>query len=557
VIKPFHLSNYIKIFIDFCKKNKLLTAILLAAFAIRIIPILWGVPLFPYVKNYHPDEPKIYIDIINFPRSYFTFEQFSGYGTFIQDTLGFLFIPLKLLKLIVNNKIYEIAVIIFARLFNAAAGTAAILFTYFLGIKIFDKKTALFASAFLAFSFYHVMNSAIITLDIVMSLVIVINFLLTLYAVNSNHIKPYIFLGIASGILLSTKITGGLFLFVPVLFNFLLFRSNVSGGLKGKDLLFVITKNLAVYILVAVLVFLLFNSYVYLYPFRYLSFLLDQKKNLIDRSYISIWQTSQQWMKRTEIAMGFPITLLFIAGLALVRKKHFKIQSLMILFIFAYYAFWRWSILPRYIISIAPIICLFAANSLTYLYEKQSMIIKGMVISITAVVLCYSGYLCFSGIKLRFDDTRTEASKYIDNNIKEGSSIGVSYVADKFSGKYHDWRYPEVNFNKFKNENFLNKPDIIILSSNDFYQVDSLLHSNKLNNKYELNKRYYREWYRYSPPSPQLLKFYDELLNKNNSGYILIKTFKKKIFVPVEFPPPEVRIYKKLSTPLMIKPSTY
>jgi hypothetical protein len=389
------------------------------------------------------------------------------------------------------------------------------------------------------------MNSSVITLDVVMSLLIIINFQLSLYAVRLNNLKSYIILGIASGILLSTKITGGLFLFIPVLLNILFFKEKISESSERKYFLIQAAKNITVYLIVSAVVFLFFNSYVYLYPEKYISFLIDQKKYLIDRTIVSFWQIPLHWMRRTEIAVGFPIAYLFIAGLTVIRK-HFKIQALLFLFILGYYAFWRWSILPRYIISIAPIICLFAANLLSYFYERRSLIIKGIVIGIIIFVLSYSAYLCFSGISLRFNDTRTEASEYIDNNIKEGSSIGISYISKIFSWKYHDWRYPEINFTKFKNEDFLKEPDVIILSSYDFYQVDSLLKSNKLNDKYELDKRYYKEWYRYSPPSPQLLKFYDKLLNQKNSGYALISTFKKKITVHVDFPPPEIRIYKKI-----------
>ncbi len=545
MIKYFHSLNFRKVLFDFYRNHKLLSIILLIGFIIRILTIFWGVPINPYVKSYHPDEPKVYIDIMNFPRSYLTFLQFKGYGTFIQNSLGLLFFPLKVLKIFSNENIYEITVIILSRFVNVIIGSATIIFTYFLASKIFDKKTALVASALIAISFYHVINSPVITLDVAISLLIVINFQLSFYAIKKNELKSYIFLGIASGILLGTKITGGLFLLIPVILNLLYTQSSSLEDLPGRKFKSKIIENLLVYLSVAVFIFLLFNSYVYLYPGRYLDFMLDQKKNLVDRSFVSIWQIPLTWIRTTGIATGLPVTLLLIFGIARMRKKNFKMQLILFLFLFEYYAFWRWSIIPRYIISVAPLICIFAGNALVYFYEKKNVIIKGIAVGVFIFTIGYSGYLCFSGILLRFTDTRTEASKYIDDNIKEGSTIGISYTSEKFSAKYHDWRYPKINYNKYKDEKFLDRPDVIILSSYDFNQVNGLLNSNKLSDKYELDKKYYREWYRYSPPNPQVIKRFDELLNQKNDDYLLIKTFKKEINVPIEFPPPEIRIYKK------------
>ena len=168
MIKYFDTSSYLgKIFN--LKSNKLLLIILLLSLIVRLLPIFWGVPLNPYVKNFHPDEPKVYFGIMNFPRSYFSFTQFKGYGTFIQHSLGFLFIPLKLVKVFGNYDLYSILVIVLARFFNIIMGTATILLTYILAVRIFEKKTALIASALLALSFFHVLNSSVITLDVVMS----------------------------------------------------------------------------------------------------------------------------------------------------------------------------------------------------------------------------------------------------------------------------------------------------------------------------------------------------------------------------------------------------
>ncbi|HSR16540.1 MAG TPA: hypothetical protein VLM39_00490, partial [Ignavibacteriaceae bacterium] len=49
-------------------------------------------------------------------------------------------------------------------------------------------------------------------------------------------------------------------------------------------------------------------------------------------------------------------------------------------------------------------------------------------------------------------------------------------------------------------------------------------------------------------PSREVFLFYENLLKKkgNKYNYRLIKKFEKKIFIPIEFPPPRVRIYENL-----------
>jgi len=95
--------------------------------------------------------------------------------------------------------------------------------------------------------------------------------------------------------------------------------------------------------------------------------------------------------------------------------------------------------------------------------------------------------------------------------------------------------------------NFLNKPEFLILNMNDAEKILNTINSGKLGQDYVLQKAYYKDWYRYSAPSPRIFKFYDDLLVKNNSGYVLEKTFQRNVNEPLEFAPPEVRIYKKIT----------
>jgi hypothetical protein len=55
------------------------------------------------------------------------------------------------------------------------------------------------------------------------------------------------------------------------------------------------------------------------------------------------------------------------------------------------------------------------------------------------------------------------------------------------------------------------------------------------------------EWYKSHPPSEEVFRFYDDILNGKGGKYKyrLIKKFERDSLIPIEFPPPMIRIYEK------------
>lgn len=49
-------------------------------------------------------------------------------------------------------------------------------------------------------------------------------------------------------------------------------------------------------------------------------------------------------------------------------------------------------------------------------------------------------------------------------------------------------------------------------------------------------------------PSEEVFRFYDNILNEKGKKYKyrLIKKFEKNIFIPIEFPPPQIRTYERV-----------
>lgn len=536
--------------------HKLLLVTLLLGFILRIFPILWGVPLTPYtssyfhdsyISSYHPDEPKVLQSLVKFPSIVFTSQPFPGYGTTLQYILGILFLPAKLffVKYMKLYTTYGLLSLILARIANVVIGTASIYFTYRLAIMLFNNKVAMFAAALLATSFYHTLNSAVFTLDVAMGFLLIINFIACFHAVNKNNRKDYILLGIVSGLLLGTKITGGIFLLIPFVLNFLIFYESQLPNIQKRSQLLQQAYNLLTYVIVAFFVFFLSNPHIFINPAKYITFFLEAKHNWLDRTQTSIVNMLGIWGKRTVVSVGLPVTGLAIFGALIPGRSNLRYKAMLLILLVSYYGFWRWMILPRYIITIAPLICIFAGNACYYLMCRKMVVFKVIGMGMLLISVGFSAYLCISGILLRLNDTRPRAAEYISKTIPDGTSIGIAYTSEKYKWKWHSWRYPKVNFKRYKEVPFLDKPDIIILSSEDFEHILKTLNSDKFKSKYVLDKSYYKEWYNYSPPTPKIFRFYDELFNSKNSKYNLLKIFKIDVNVPIEFPPPEIRIYGK------------
>jgi hypothetical protein len=530
---------------NWTREHKVLSLIMLCGFVLRVIPILWGIPILPFIDGYHPDEPKAYRTIIGFPGVYLTTNFFQGYGTTVQFIIGFFLLPLKLIfvKLLGLKGNYAIIVVVFSRFVSVLAGTATIYLIYHLSKKFFSKKVGLISAAFFATAFYPTMNSSLITLDVIMGFLLVVNFILCIYALENNRLSPYIMLGVATGILIGTKITAALFIAVPFILNFL--KTLHPNGLEENNSP---TKNailLVPYWAVTGIVFLTFNPHIVIDPIKYVHFFVKENSVWIDAVKVPISDMFLIWANHIAKCVGFPVAFLALGGILIPGKKYLRYKCSIILFIICYFFIWRWLLLARYIILVTPFLCMFAAHLCILILDRKHKVFKFLGTACIVITLGYSVYLCLNGIYIRLTDTRVAAGKFIEENLTPGSTIGISRVSKKYTWKTHKWMYPHVNFKKFKELDLLEKPDFLIMSSYDFGSIVETLKSDKLSSDYKLDSAYHKEWYRSTAPSPELFKFYDNLFIKNSIEYELMKKFNINVNVPVEFPAPEILIFKR------------
>jgi hypothetical protein len=156
-----------------------------------------------------------------------------------------------------------------------------------------------------------------------------------------------------------------------------------------------------------------------------------------------------------------------------------------------------------------------------------------------------SSLAAFDRSVTRFDDTRDVALEYINKNVVADQCIGLSVSSEQYGWQEHSWRYPRVNLERFREQPLLGRPRWLVLSSYDFEPIEEALRSPQLRPGYVWDKEYDDQWYLASPPSPQLFSFYDELLNTRGGDYDLVADFRPRIYAPIEFAPPEIRIYQR------------
>ncbi len=539
------------------KEHQMLAAILGIGFLLRIWGILWGIPFpDPLEGIYHPDEPKIIKGAVEFPGHILTNQNFI-YPTFFSYFLGFITFPLRLFfdgfnvpgpGGIGSNFYYVVTVI--GRLCSALAGTGSIFLTYLLAKDIYDERRALLAGAFLALTFYHASNSSVATTDVLTSFFLVL-FLFVLRRAFLAPESPSLFMisGMILGLLMGTKYTGAIVsLAIVVMYVDMLWgrsRSHNEGGhfnlrTLHVHLLLCCGATIVTFFLTTPGILIQFNGFIdsMAYNFRYVG------RWAMPRNDLDVWVAVLQ---KIVMVVGLPLTSVFLLGLFFPYKKNVH-EVIYILILVVYFLYLENRLLPRYVILVAPLVAIIASNGLVWFYESAKKPVHILGLSMMTIVLVYSLGYCLTGGYLRYNDTRTQAAHFIQDTFPQGTTVGLGYVAEEIGWAAHPWRYPQIDLTRFTYMDFLDYPEVLVTSSEyDTTRIEDALKSDKLSKDYVWNVEYNKNWFEFSPPSPRIFRFYEKLWSSERSHYLLLKTFKMKNVVPLEFGSPEINIYVRQS----------
>ena len=538
-------------------RQPVLTAILLTGLLLRIVNIHWGLPIFDQlVGRYHPDEWKISAAAVRFPEFLWTNTDFR-YPTFFHLTNAVLFQPVRaILNLISGSGVTDLHVYstLFARSLSVLAGTGSIYLCYCIGKLLFSRQAGLIAAAVCCLSLRHVINSAYATTDVLTSFFFALLMLLLvqLYSSERFRLRDYTFIGITFGILIGTKYNGGAALILIVMsYGWMLASTprdpdNQSlwqhfGQLTGRYI-FVGAVTTATFVATTPGLLVRFDHFIR-------SLEASRTAQAAIESRADPAELASELMFEYLDAFGVAILGLFVISIITLFasrqltgwRKYFLVSCIVMLV--AYTIFLSRSLVPRYLIMVVPIVAVtIAAAWQTAQYSSRSLV-RHSTSSVVVVMLVASLAIASLGVYSRSGDSRTVAAHFIHQNIPPGTTIGMSYVSEKYRNT-HQWRHPVVDINNtFVQADMLEYPEILVLSSYDAGIVSEALRSPYLSNDFEWDSAGPIAWYRGASPSPSVFRFYENLF-ASDSPYERIAQFSQDELVPISFPAPTITVYE-------------
>ena len=525
--------------------RRLLSIIIVIAFLLRIPGIFWGLPIIDkYAHLYHPDEPKIIRGAMAFPEDIFENEDLR-YPTALHYFVGTIVLPLDALTASsqLSDSQFQNLTFIIARLISIAHGLGAVVLVYRFGNKYYNTNTGLLAAALLSVSLFHARHSAIATTDVATSFwIMVVLTLLYRFSSRSTY-RDYIVLGALTGLLTGIKYSGAIVV-VSIALILLKVLSEVEGrNQKQKSIIGgLISATTAMFTFLITTPTILVNPKAFRESMNILSIFVGGQR-------VPLWNIQPLSMDYNFLvdAIGAPLAWLMLFGIVFAfRKSEWHISLPLVLMMVVYILYFWGSMIPRYYILILPILCLLAARGAASLLNSHNLYFRGGMVTALAVTIIYSLFYTIAGMVLMLNDTRSEASAYIQANIPAGATVGYWYIGSTFRG---GWELPFVDPEIYRFADNLDSPEYVILTSQKYLPFAQALSSTYLSADYVWDPQFAFAWYMGRIPDPEVFEFYDYFLNGvgEKYHYELIEVFDPlNINIPIEFPPPGIRIYRRI-----------
>ena len=444
----------------------------------RFYSLNCGAPFF-----FHPDERNIASSVtqLNFPDQ--MNPHFFAYGSL---PIYIIYFTNLLLNTFFNFKLSFPDAILISRFYSALFSVLLIPSAYLIGKEIKDRRTGLLFSFLTATSVGFMQFSHFGTFEVWTSFELVWLFYFCLKLIKNNRLSSYFFIGIFSGLLISTKISNLPFLSLPVfsLVFFLLKEKNEENCQKRNQIKLIFLKILF-YLIICSLIFLLLSPFAVI---DFSSFISSLKyESAVALGTLPVFYTGQftntipvyfQFLFIYPFLINPLLALIFIPMFIYVLCKGFKnknfsylilILSYLIAFLSQAFLFTKWT---RYIMPSLPFIYLIISiGIIDFLKGKAAFGFKIIILSFSFI------YFLISFITIFFnEDTRITASKWANKNIPRDARI-LSEVYDLGITPFNPYFQNITLFNFYDLENnpsfggkslpysFLDQTDYIIIPS--------------------------------------------------------------------------------------------
>lgn len=420
-------------------KDKRLLLILLLALGLRI----WGVP-FGLPRVQHIDEgalihsaffmaaehgrPAVLVHGTVFPGimalfsgSYFLLGQALGW---FADTQEFLVSYIKDPTLMV----------LFGRLLNVFFAVLTVWFIYLVGKRLFNRRVGFLASAFLAVSTLHVMESHYVKPDVLTALVSLALLYVSYRISRKGQRMDYILAGVLFALGVSTKSSMALILPTILLAHLLYVRKQRKRKLA---LGVILDANSVRFLLVSGLVYLVLNPYLVLDTMFYIREFERFHGTLVfdmGDPHSPLWYYVFQHLPN-GLGIGVWALAIFGAAIAIIRTRKYKdflLVSFPVVFLVSV-NIWSRVHVQRYVMPIVPYLVLLAAFAFDFLLKKAGRLeVARRAFFSTLVILVIIWQPLIRTLKFDWIITRPHtgvlSTDWIQEHIPSGSRIAVDGV---------------------------------------------------------------------------------------------------------------------------------
>jgi 4-amino-4-deoxy-L-arabinose transferase-like glycosyltransferase len=326
------------------------------------------------------------------------------------------------------------------RLMSAGAGTATLIVTHSIAKSLFDGRTALLATAFLAVAYLHVRDSHFGVLDVPLTLFVVVALRLLLAAWNDKHPVPWFAgAGACTGLAVSVKYNAAALL-VPGLVTCAIMLADSPRAERRAAAV-----GLTAFLVACVACFLIGSPYVVLDSSSFRAGIEAQFVRLTEGHGVQI---EHVWLRHLTFSLwyglGFPVLVAGVVGAVLLISRDWRRGSILCAFPLSYFVVigGGHTAFIRYTTPLVPFFCVLAAYAVCQLIVaiagRLSKHVRTAVTVVTVLLFASpSLILC-----IRFDrllterDTRLMAAEWLAANIRSGESLyesGASYARPHYA----------------------------------------------------------------------------------------------------------------------------
>jgi 4-amino-4-deoxy-L-arabinose transferase-like glycosyltransferase len=529
-------------------------SIVVLAFALRIPTLFWATPLQGgagplaggRVHGYHYDERKIFSTTALFPDLYrHPAWVCPTYGTSVQCVLGAALLPVRAGFAVCGaGEYWTLAAWIASRFFSVLLGTATVYLAFLLARRFHGNSAGLWAALLLALNPGHILHSSLATLDVALGFLVTASTLLALRASDSGRRSAWAAAGVVCGMTAGCKFNGALIFLVPGVLLALSVRRAVVNGQRLRRGMARAIASLAICCSAGGVVFAATDPHVVFGVRRILRVLRKENVDWVERLGGGLWPAVANTAVITVAFLGVAWVLLAAWGLLARRREAADMKIAALVFLAAFFLFWRGFLLPRYLVAVVPFFAWLGGAGLVALLTHPMRMARGLGVLLLVASVAEASVRDAALTIGRFMDPRPAAAVFIGRNLPAGATLGIAHASERYKWSLHSWAYPWVDVARFRMTPFLQYPEYVVVSGFDWAPIVATLERKVCGPGYTLPESEKRNWYRYSPPSPRVLAFFDELRDARRSRYRLLAHFTVPALPVPEGRPPDIWLYQ-------------